>query len=732
MRDGLNKRFSTILSLGLAIFATLVALFAAYGATPPIAQAVGPRDAFVFREFFDLEQLGGMDYRWGSGRGRIILSQTGQPANGILALNLMAPDSQNGMPLTLTAHEQPLITMPIRGQRTVSLLVPGQAIGGDPRIGLNSPTLTPPSDKRALGVGIARAAWNPLGWSLPPLKQIWALPGLALALGLLLLRLNRSALLAAGVAGTIGVALALGAGLLPLRVAPYTHRLLLMLLLAHGALLLWTALTRPEQSWWRLPGRVELALLILLLGIGYWMFLPYQRFLCLDSGGQVCPRLGTQNIGIAVLALLLALALVPRLATQTRWKIALLVLAIGGVAEAAYAARFAFRRSGPDFFILWRAAFDFHLGRPLYKISDVLTNHFGHVFKVPPFYGMLFLPIADATDAQYNMALAAHRAMNVVLYSVTGGLLAWMLRPRVGWLLALASIGVIMGLMQPPFDTIAYGQIDIVLLLLLTLTLLGLRGERSWLVGLGIALGTLFKLYPFLLVGFLFARREWKAIGWVAAWLALFNGIAIAVMGWNNHVIYVTQVLPNIGGGTSWVENQTINGFVNRLSYDPLRTEPVRGLSISLLTYGSFALVAGMSLLLSLAPFKRQSSSYALQFGIFSVVMVLAVPAAWMHYSTVTILAFVTLAFDSADHPLPLSKAVLLTLAFGLIAYGNQWTFFDGTQNPGLPFLALSYKFYGLTLLWSLIAHTLWQAWALRRESIQRSPAARSLVSSPS
>ncbi|HEY0606495.1 MAG TPA: glycosyltransferase family 87 protein [Herpetosiphonaceae bacterium] len=729
----MNKRFlTTILGLGLAILATLGGLLAAYRLTPPITQSVEPHDTFVFRDFFDSEQLGTLVYRWGTGQSRVVFPQVGQPANAILALALLEPNAEGSMDLTLTINEQPLLTTSIQGQRTISLLVPGAAVSdGDPRLGLLSQISRSQVDSRPLGVGIAFAAWNELGWTLPPLMQLLVLPALVVVFGLLLLRLSQSPLLSAVIAGALGVALALGAGLRPLEVAPYTVRILLMMLAANAALLLWTALTRPGARWWELPRRVDLPLLITLLGVCYWIVLLYHHTsnVLLDVEG---PRPGTRYIGLSVLALLLVLALLPKLATGTRWQAALVVLAISGLTEAAYSAWFSFRRSGPDFFILWRAAYDFHLGRPLYNISDVLANHFGHVFKVPPFYGMLFLPIADATDAQYNLALTTHRIMNLALYGVTGWLLTRLLRPRFGWLLALTAVGVILGLMQPPFDTIAYGQIDIVLLLLLTLTLLGLQSERSWLVGLGIALGTLFKLYPFMLVGFLLVRREWKAIGWVAGWLAILNGIAIAVMGWDNHVMYVTQVLPNIGGGTSWVENQTINGFLNRLSYDPLRTEPVRGLSISLLTYGGFALVAGISLLLSFAPFDRKSSSYALQFGIFSVVMVLAVPAAWMHYSTITILAFAMLAWYSADHPLPLGKAALLALSFGLIAYGNQWSFFDGTQNPGLPFLALSYKFYGLVVLWSVMAHTIWRAWALRRESTQRTPAPGSLVSSPS
>lgn len=731
-----------------AALITLGLVLGAYTVTPALRRAVGAQDALIFRNFHQLETAGSFTYRWSKGDGSataplatnpeivapvgtsaITLSQVGQPRQGLLSMTLWMPAEQPATPLTISAGQQPLLTLSLSGRRTVELLVPQQALaGGEPRFALSSPTWSPPNDPRPLGVGIESLHWRGAGWTLPPVRQLWALPGLALALALLLQRLGRSTGVATLIGVVVGGGLALAAALRPLEVAPFTHRLLLMVLLAHAALLLWTALypdgSRAEpERWWTLPTRVGPVPLLILLGIGYWMLLLYQRALCAETVTSVCPRPGTQIIGsIALLALLglaALLALQPRLRLARGWQLALIVLALSGVAEAGYAATFAFRRSGPDFFILWRAAYDFNLGRSLYKIDDVLANHFGHVFKVPPFYGMLFLPIAEATDPEYNLALAAHRGLNIVLYLTTGGLLAALLRReglrRWGWPVALGAVGVIMGLMQPPFDTIAYGQIDIMLLLLLTAALLGLRGQRSWLVGLAIALGALFKLYPLVLLGFLFVRREWRAIGWTGAWLVLLNGIAVGLMGWQNHVVYVTQVLPNIGGGTSWVENQTINGFLSRLLTGTMQTDPVRDPLINLVTYACFGLVAGVSLLLALVRSERQSSLFALQFSLFAVVMVLAVPAAWMHYATITILTLVALVWYAADQPLPLGKAALIALAFALIAYGNQWSFFNGTRNPGLPALALSYKFYGLLVLWSLVVTLLWQAWTLRR-----------------
>lgn len=727
------------LSGGLcAALITLIALVTVYAATPPTSRSVGDQDALIFHSFHGVETAGDFTYRWSTGDGSapdfptssITLPQVGRADATILKLDLWMPAEQPPTPLTLTAAQNPITTATVHGRRQLSLLLPRAATsGGDIAVALRSPTWNPPGDPRPLGIGVQGVGWTPLGVVLPPLRQIWALPGLALGVALLLARIGRGVWLSGVVGAGVGVVLAIAAALRPLEWAPFTHRLLWIVLLTHAALLLWSLLLRSHRrDWRRLPQPVDPAALLVLLGVGYWMLLIYQRALCAETVTGVCPRPGTQIIGAIVLVALFALL---PFTHHTRLRSVLIVLALGGVAEAIYAATFAFRRSGPDFFILWRAAYDFSLGRPLYRVADVLANHYGHVFKVPPFYGMLFLPIANATDAQYNLALAAHRGMNIVLYLVTGGLLARLLRPYTGTKIAFCAVAIVMGLMQPPFDTIAYGQIDIVLLLLLTIGLLGLRNRVHWLVGLAIALGTLFKLYPLMIVGLLLARREWRAIGWTAAWFAILNALAIGVMGWQNHVIYVTQVVPNIGGGTSWVENQTINGFLSRLLTGTMQTDPIHDRALDLLTYGSFAFVAGLSLLLALRPSNRTAPIVALQWSIFAVVMVLAVPAAWMHYSTITILTFIALIWFAADRPLSPARALLIAFAFGLIAYGNQWSFFDGTRNPGLPALALSYKFYGLAMLWTITAQAIWQAARAerRRSSVQSAPVAASASS---
>lgn len=43
--------------------------------------------------------------------------------------------------------------------------------------------------------------------------------------------------------------------------------------------------------------------------------------------------------------------------------------------------------------------------------------------------------------------------------------------------------------------------------------------------------------------------------------------------------------------------------------------------------------------------------------------------------------------------------AVALGFSFGLIAYGNQWSFYSGVVTGVLTILGVSYKLYGMLLL---------------------------------
>ncbi|HYF65901.1 MAG TPA: glycosyltransferase family 87 protein, partial [Herpetosiphonaceae bacterium] len=226
-----------------------------------------------------------------------------------------------------------------------------------------------------------------------------------------------------------------------------------------------------------------------------------------------------------------------------------------------------------------------------------------------------------------------------------------------------------------------------------------LRTNRDGLAGALVAMGTLFKIYPILLLAFFVVKRQWRAVAGFAAGMLVLNGVSVAAVGWQEHVTYYTQVLPRIGGTTGWVENQTVGGFLARFVAAPTSAAIVRHPLVTALLYG---LGAGVMLAVSWyvgRPAERRSPAYAVQYGAIVLAMVWIVPAAWMHYETILLLVFAGLVRYYQDRPLPFRHALALATSFGLIAYGNQWSFYTGTVVSRATVAGISYKFYGMTLL---------------------------------
>jgi hypothetical protein len=160
-------------------------------------------------------------------------------------------------------------------------------------------------------------------------------------------------------------------------------------------------------------------------------------------------------------------------------------------------------------------------------------------------------------------------------------------------------------------------------------------------------------------------------------------------------------VLPITGAGTGWVENQTINGFVNRLlSTERIELRPDDG-QLRLLTY---AVALGLTLLTAYLT-RPGAIDAARGYGLWVVTMLLVLPAAWMHYHTIALLPLFLAAVETrAAGGLSWRRAICYGLAWALLAHGNMWTFFDRTLHGPFWQLILSYKFYGMLLLYTAIA----------------------------
>jgi hypothetical protein len=745
----LGRRGDALPALAAAVLALLL-LALAYTRAWPLAVDIGTRDNRFISGFNASEDFGGRLVRWTSGDATIALPRPPDGRPALLSITLLnsRPEGSPDPRVTLSADGRPLVVFDVPRTRGTSSIqtyrVPlpgGFRFDWATRIQLHSDTITLPDDPRPLGVVVDQVALAPLGGGVR-LPSLWLLCwgmllgglcyGFARSIGL-------SRALAWALAALVAALLAIGVALRPIETLPFVQRV--ALLPGVGCLGIWLArwlappiTTNDERPTTKgdVPSRHTVSSFVLrpssfvrgadlpiYLAALWWMGPLWQWVETADGAANVTPAPTTSWLGGALALGLRGLAgwyaLRGRTLPQdqragTLRRAALVLFVAAALAHLVYMIWFAFQRQGPDFWILFKGARDWARGGSFYDLDAIIENHFGHVFKVPPFYGMLFVPFVFQDGERI---LLFHRIMNVILLSATA--LIWF---RMGGVRILSAAGAGMLILlnfRPLADTIAFGQIDLALLLALTLALWALRSDRprlDVLAGALVALGTLFKVYPLLLLAFFVVKRRWWAVAGFALGMLVLNGISIGVIGWEMHRVYLFEVLPRIGGTTSWVENQTISGFLARLVLPPTDTTIFHNRPIELLGLALGGVVGLLACVLALRPARSNGTRFALQYGAFGLVMVLAVPAAWMHYETLLFLPFAALLLHARDRQVGLPRAALLAISFALAGYGNQWSYYDGTVLGILTVLGVSYKFYGMLLLGGVLAATVLEGWA--------------------
>lgn len=696
----------------VAMMLTMLLFALSYGRAWPLSIDIGGGHDLRFinritpqqtsQGFHAVEPFGANQARWTSGDASVYLPRPADNSSSVLSLRLLnsRPGDLPAPILRLSLDGKAVASFEVpkteNGMRNYSILAPvGNQLSWASELKLETEAVSPAGDPRQLGVVLDSVSIKPLRWALP---SAW-LTLMAIGLGLVsysfprMLGISRRAALA--LAALMALLVAWGIAARPLELLPFVQRIVALLALAIMGLAL--ALRMRGGAWRDL--RVQGSDVPLFMAIAWWLGPLFQAVITADGAEGVSPPVPTVWIGIVLAVALLIATAWYRLRAADAPKLPYKSMALGLFASAAlahlvYMLWFAFTRSGPDFWILFKGVRDWARGGSLYDLHAVTTNHFGHVFKVPPFYGMFFLPFVFQDGLRI---LLFHRIMNVIMLSITA--LVWMRM----WNIRAASI---MGLsvflllnFRPIADTIAFGQIDIVLILLLTLALWCLRNERNILAGMLIAMGTLFKIYPILLLAFLVAKLNWKGLWGFVLGMLLYNGISLAVFGWEMHWIYVTQVLTNIGGTTAQDQNQTIMAFVARFVESPNSATIFEQSAYTKPAFLLSAFLGLMACIISLKDCAPKTTAYGLQYSQFLLAMVFLAPAAWMHYEVLLIIPFGILLLRWQDRELPLWYVLLFAASYALIAYGNQYSYYTGTVMGILTVIGASYKFYGMVAL---------------------------------
>ncbi|WP_413098828.1 glycosyltransferase 87 family protein [Streptomyces sp. Inha503] len=190
-------------------------------------------------------------------------------------------------------------------------------------------------------------------------------------------------------------------------------------------------------------------------------------------------------------------------------------------------------------------------------------------FTYPPFAALCMLPMALFT---WPAAITLSMVLNV---AASATLLTWLIGPivrRHGWnkWFAFVVAACLFVLLEPVRDTFSFGQVNLLLLVLVFFDAWRLSTGRGRFAGCGIGLAAAIKLTPAIFIGYLLITRRWRAAATATGTAAAATLLALAVAPGASRV-YWTEALWDTDriGVLSYVSNQSWEGVLARL-VDPV------------------------------------------------------------------------------------------------------------------------------------------------------------------
>ncbi|MFY1655466.1 glycosyltransferase 87 family protein [Solwaraspora sp. WMMB762] len=223
------------------------------------------------------------------------------------------------------------------------------------------------------------------------------------------------------------------------------------------------------------------------------------------------------------------------------------------------------------------------------ELYDHMKPFSQYGFTYPPFAALVMSPMAVLP---WHLAIV----VSVTLAVVTSALVLWWLvdpiSRREGWTrwFAFAVAACLVAAYEPMRETVNFGQVNTLLLVLVAADLLWLVAAGSpvpprWrrFAGVGVGLATAIKLTPGIFIVYLLVTRRWRAAVTAAGTATVATLVAAAVAPDASREFW-TQALWNTDrvGALDFVSNQSLRGVVARI--DPLHPSTVAWLVLVLVT----------------------------------------------------------------------------------------------------------------------------------------------------
>jgi alpha-1,2-mannosyltransferase len=265
--------------------------------------------------------------------------------------------------------------------------------------------------------------------------------------------------------------------------------------------------------------------------------------------------------------------------------------------------------------------------------------HHGLHFTYTPFAAWLFSAIAyvNAHIVKVLLIAASIASLVAVLWLTWGGLGYPRSRSRLSATLCTAAVAL---LLEPVWQTLAFGQVNLILMLVIVADMC--LPDTRWWKGIGVGLAAGFKLTPLIFIPYLLLTRRFRAAAVATATFLVTVGLSLVVLPAAGEDYWLDGLFLNSKrvGNLHYVGNQSLNGALLRLFGSATAAGPYRLVVIGLTGIAGLLLAAWAS--------RRGQDMAGLM--ICALTGLLVSPVSWSHHWVWVAPALVVLA-DLATSP---------------------------------------------------------------------------------
>jgi alpha-1,2-mannosyltransferase len=246
----------------------------------------------------------------------------------------------------------------------------------------------------------------------------------------------------------------------------------------------------------------------------------------------------------------------------------------------------------------------------------------GLPFTYPPFAAIAMVPLAAVP---WGVALVAWTTISVLcitaLWRTSLPKRFWSFfsqRKRTAVLVALTVLSL---LLEPVWQTISFGQINLLLTAMILLDLVRPNDKRLRGFWVGVAIGV--KLTPLPFLALLLVTKQWRALRNAVLGLLATMAIGFAIVPHQSWRFWTDVILDaNRVGGIAYTGNQSFNGFLHRLGNNAGWVQP---------TWFVLSVVFGL-LVLWLARRYWLADERVTAISVMALAVLYASPISWSHH----------------------------------------------------------------------------------------------------